>query len=89
MEKEINNDICPKCGKPFEEHDIAELAEMVASEITSQEFPNIWSQKKQDLKLMKKRDLAKEMYFVGAFDMFSSFNGIIEKHKGGGQEEIL
>ena len=81
MEEENNNVICPKCGEPFEKHNIAELAEMTAAGITNQEFPNIWSKKKQELKQMSKKELAEEMYFAGAFDMFSSFHGMIEKIK--------
>ena len=81
MKEESNNDICPECGESFEEHNIEELAKLTSTGLTNQEFTNILSKKKQELKQLSKKGVAEEMYFAGAFDMFSSFHGMVEKIK--------
>ncbi len=43
------------------------VADNIAAMMVEREFPGIWSEKKEELKELSKKDLAKEMFGVGVF----------------------
>jgi len=49
------------------------VADNFASIMVNEAFPEIWSEKKEDLKEFSKKDLAKEMFGVGVFMGIQAF----------------
>jgi len=70
MEKENNKCNCPGCHQEFNENQMEKVIEAMSNKITREEFPRIWEENKQRLKLLSRKELAEEMYFAGTFDMF-------------------
>lgn len=58
--KETNN-LCPECKEPF-----LPLHEVIAEEMVEKIFPAIWQEDKQYLKRLSKKELAEEMFGLGA-----------------------
>lgn len=80
MEKE-NKYICPECGKIHnDEFDlVTELAEKTSLKFTEEAFPYVWKEAKKELKEMSKKELAKEMFCEGAFQMMLSFTDTMDE----------
>ena len=71
MNKEINKDICPDCGQIHDEK-FEELAEIMAETFTTHAFPVIWKELKNKTKEMTKKELAEEMFHLGAIEILKT-----------------
>lgn len=83
MKEENNNEkgICPECGEPFDKHDFSKFDNKVLEKFTEdtakgfakEAFPKIWKNEKEELKQLRKKELAEEMFFRGAVEMLFSY----------------
>jgi len=63
------------------------VADNIAAMMVEREFPGIWSEKKEELKELSKKDLAKEMFGIGVFigaqacmDFMNVMGGTTKEH---------
>lgn len=75
MEELQNKEVCPFCKQVHDKDldNLTELAEILASSFTDEAFPLIWKDAKEDIKEMKKRQIAEEMFYMGSVQMLTSF----------------
>jgi hypothetical protein len=69
-----NEKICPQCGQihDLEEDDLNQVAE----DFTESVFEKIWSENKEELRDMSKKELAEQMYFLGVLHYMKSLEAI-------------
>jgi len=72
---ENNKEVCPHCGI---EHDpelenLTELAEKIVGELIEKGFDIIWRDIKEDAKDMRRKELAKQMFFTGGVQTIVSY----------------
>lgn len=68
--------ICPHCGQNHALEDID--LEQVASDFTDAFFGKVWKESKEELKEMSKREVAEQMYFLGALHYMKSLEKFAE-----------
>ena len=62
--------ICPHCGQ---NHGIEDIdLEQAAEDFADAFFGEVWGQGKEELKEMSKKEIAEQMYFLGAFHYMKS-----------------
>ncbi len=74
--EENNKEICPKCGinhEDIKEENLFALSMMTAESLTQEVFPKIWSDMKNELKSMSKKELGEEMFHAGASNMLYGY----------------
>ena len=78
MEGLQNKEICPHCGQDHDKNldELTDFANAAASSFTNEAFPLIWKDAKEDIKEMKKRDIAENMFYTGAVQMLVAFLSI-------------
>lgn len=81
MDEIEDNDVCPDCGIKHERNldGLTEFASNVASDFTDVAFQKIWKDAKKEIKEMKKREIAEEMFYTGATQMLTAFIHTMEK----------
>jgi hypothetical protein len=57
--------------------ELAVLAELLAGSFTTNTFPKLWAKSQENVKCMKKKDVAHEMFYAGASQMLNAFLEII------------
>ena len=55
------------------------INEFIAEDITERIFPQFWRENKEELKLMSKKDVAREMFASGVLSALDSINKTMEK----------
>ena len=70
---------CPNCNNY--ELDFNEFLENFVDGFTDYTFEHIWNQAKVNAKEMKKKEIAKELYSLGAAQMFVVFMNLAEMNE--------
>jgi hypothetical protein len=58
-----------------------EIADKFATMMVNEAFPKIWSEKKEDLKELSKKDLSKEMFGAGVYFGIQAFMDSMQEEK--------
>jgi hypothetical protein len=70
--------MCPECGKPLSEHNKKfeskkEFIEGVSNSYVDSVFEDFWSQRKNDLKQLSKKEVAEEAFFESIANFLHNF----------------
>ena len=78
-------DVCPDCRK---HHTIDFDFEQMVEGFTDEFFPDVWAERKHEMKEMSKKEVAEQMYYLGALHFvqtldqtMAEFEELIEKKR--------
>ena len=72
----LNENICEKCEKKHRIND--PIFELFATLMAEEYFSGLWKEGKPDIKMMSKKEVAKQMYFLGALHLMENMTHIKE-----------
>jgi len=67
--------VCPHCGQVHDEtlDNLTDIAGILATSFKKEAFPMIWKDVKKNMKEMKRKEIAEEMFHIGATQMLTAF----------------
>lgn len=75
-ENEEEKTVCEDCGKP---HGDMKVLTGAAEELTDEIFPEAWKELKEDLKPKSKKEIAEQMFFLGAVNAMRMTQEMLEQ----------